>query len=64
MCIRVDFPEPLFPTMARVSPATMLSETSSSAWKRLSPLPYHFDRWRTSRIGAGAPSVIVFMQSL
>ena len=51
-CMRVDFPDPLFPTMARLSPAWMSKLTPRSASKLLSPFPYVFARSRTDKSGA------------
>lgn len=39
MCIRVDFPEPLFPTMARESFLFRVRETPFRAWKAVSFFP-------------------------
>jgi hypothetical protein len=38
-CIRVDFPDPLLPTIATDSPASILSETPDRASKRVVPRP-------------------------
>ena len=39
LCIRVDLPDPLFPTIAIDSPAYTDSETPANASKRALPLP-------------------------
>jgi len=49
--MRVDVPDPLLPTIARLSPFSMLSETPLSASKRFTPLPYDLVRFRVSSTG-------------
>src|SRR4029453_7716539 len=50
-CSRVDFPQPLGPITARVSPEATSSSTPSSARTRPSPWPYSFSSARVRKTG-------------